>query len=185
MCIKEAIIEYVNDQLQFSLDITNISTAYTMPFGKYCPSILLCLSHQEVRDNLLNAFRQHRNPYPAATDPFITENFPPHTRQAHKQLAHFQQEAINKGQKATFRNDKLLIEDRELMFAMFIGLPDDYDHIMSQFIGLDDLQFTSTNMQEILTIEYEHRLFKKAESEPKNTESADDELLFTKNQKSN
>ncbi|GAB6032787.1 hypothetical protein CHUAL_011986 [Chamberlinius hualienensis] len=45
------------------------------------------------------------------------------------------------------------IPDKEFAFAMLMGLPDDYDHIMSQFIGLDDHRLTSINMQELLTVE--------------------------------
>ncbi|GAB6024516.1 hypothetical protein CHUAL_009670 [Chamberlinius hualienensis] len=71
------------------------------------------------------------------------------------------------------------IFDKELAFAMLMGLPDDYDHIMFQFIVLDDHWLTSTNMQELLTVKYECHLFKKTESELPNTQP-DDELLMTK-----
>ncbi|GAB6024491.1 hypothetical protein CHUAL_009646 [Chamberlinius hualienensis] len=63
------------------------------------------------------------------------------------------------------------IPDKELAFAMLMGLPDDYYHIMSQFIGLDDHRLASSNMQELLT-----------ESEQSNTQP-NDELLMTGQQR--
>ena len=64
------------------------------------------------------------------------------------------------------------MKDEDLAYAMLSGLPDSYDALTMSLTNLEDAKFTSTEIKKMLLMEYERKVSKEQDQEPKGELSA-------------